>query len=253
MYGFSGNSNPKTLPKIFYYEPKTNSIVTLLRFGNETLIKSDKTLTEDNSVVVEKSSGNRIVIKYTTEPDSVNLDLMMGDNTEGDMLAIVTKEKKLKYPFDAPIDKPLLLNGKLYGLFGTSETPKNGGIFSFDLNTKKLQIIEYYSSNAHGNLLPSNNKLLYANYNSVIDSISLENKNYFDKNKDRPYGFINKKNDVFYYFPYTLDALHRKTPLDSTSKVVIRFGIDKSYNLSRKKFNIELSKEWDLAKIYIKN
>lgn len=251
MYGYAGNTSSKYLPQIFYYEPALNKIIKLLQFGNKEFNQNELSIREDNSQIIEKNKNGQAVIKYTDQPKDVDLSIR---EPEPDLVAYISKTPNSQYPFEIPIGTPLLVNNKLYGLFGINSSPKNGGIFCFDIVSRNLQIVEYFRSGTFGNLIYRNGHLLYTNHDGIIDSTSIKSINNFDQKKDRPSGHINLADDAFYYFPFTWDGLYRKSTKDSISKLIINFGIASTYFASRKIFmnDSEYSKKYDLAKLYIK-
>lgn len=249
MYGFSGSLGNKSAPRFFCYNPKTNEVSTLLKFVDKKEIE-DLSIPQDNSVIILNRNNEQVLGKYTNEPDSIDLKLK---EQESDVVAIVTNNHKAKYPFDKTVGSPFISGSKLFGLFDINDTPRNGGIFSFDLRTKKFKVVEYFKSGVVGNLIIEKNNLLYTNYDGVIDSTDINTNKFFNKAKDRPYGHINKKDDSFYFFPYLWDGLYRKSPLDSIPKLVITFGIASPYSASRKEIMNDktLSRKRDLATIHI--
>lgn len=248
MYGFSGNSSSGSSPRIFYYHPQNNSITTLLKFEED---KELDRMTLNKGGAVEIIKRNNVLVKYTDNPDNIDLNTKQ---QETDAVAVVTKSSIAKYPFERFLGPPMFLNNKLYGHFSVNNTLKNSGIFSCDLKTENLNILTYFAGNGIGNFIASGNtQLYYVGSDERIDSLSLTSENNFDKDKSRPYGYVNKKNGAYYYFPYTSDGLYRKSPTDSISKHVVIFGIAGEFEFSRKKINSENPNRRDLARIFIKD
>ena len=249
MYGFSGSLGKKSTPQIFCYNPKTNEVNTLLRFVDKKEVE-DLSIPQDNSVIILNTNSGQVLGKYTNEPDSIDLTLK---EQESDAIAIITNNHKAKYPFDKPVGSPLISGSKLFGLFNINDTPRNGGIFSFNLRTKKFKVVEYFKSGVVGNLITENDYLLFTNSKGVIDSTDINTSKFFNKAKDRPYGHISKKDDSFYFFPYLWDGLYRKSPQDSIPKLVIAFGLASPYSASRKEIMNDktLSRKRDLASIHL--
>lgn len=248
MYGFSGSSDPKSLPKVFYYDPEKNKIVLLLKFGNDEL--ADKSMPKDDSQVLENRNNNQVIAIITENPK--NIDLKRKE-LEADVVVVFSRKEDSKYLFDKPIGAPLIVGDDLYGLFSMNDSPRNAGIFNFNLKSKKIRVVEYFSSGVNGNLIYSNGNLLYTNSEGRIDSTSVKSNAYFDREKKGPHGYTNiNAKKVFYNFPGWSDQLFRKRPEDSIPKVVICFGVAFVVNINELKKD-RSEKEFDLADIYIKN
>ena len=247
MYGFSGNSDSKSLTKVFYYDPVNNKVVVLLKFGNDKL--TENSIPKDDSEVLENRNNNQVVVKITENPKNIDLNRKL----EGDAVAVLSKKEDSKYLFEKPVGTPLIVGENLYGLCRVNDSPRNGGIFNFNLKSKKIRIVEYFKEGVHGNLIYSNGNILYANSEGRIDSTSVKSSNYFDNKKKGPYGYLNiYAKNVFYSFPLTSDRFYRKSPQDSIQKLVICFGIPDLVN-SNDLMNSRSANEFDLADIYFKN
>lgn len=247
MYGFAGNSDPKSLPKIFYYEPENNKIVVLLKFGSDEPL--DKSMPKDDSVVLENRNNNQVILKTTENPQNIDLNKKL----EGDVVAVLSKKENSKYLFEKPVGAPVIAGDELYGLFGINDSPKNGGIFGFNLKSKKIRVIEYFKSGVNGNLIYSKGNLLYANSEGKIDSASVKSNNYFNDKKGGPYGYTNiYAEKVVYNFPITSDQFYRKSLTDSIPKAIICFGQASLVSRNELK-NGRSAVKFDLAAIYVKN
>jgi uncharacterized repeat protein (TIGR03803 family) len=248
MYGFAGSSDPKSLPKVFYYNPENNKIVVLLKFRNDAL--PDKSMSQDDSKILENRNNNQVVVKITEKPKYIDLNK---EKLEADAVIIIGRKEDSKYLFEKPIGAPVIVGEDLYGLFDINDTPKNGGIFNFNLKSKKIRVLEYFGHGVSGNLIYNKGNLLYANSEGKIDSTSVISNNYFDDKRKGPEGYINgygKK--VFYNFPMHSDLLCKNVLQDGIAKGVICFGVPDVVNFNELK-NETSGKPYDLAAIYVKN
>ena len=128
MVGFGGNTNPQSLPRIFYYHPEKNRIFKLVQFSAKTKL-NELSIPQDNSVPLTEANRSSLY-KLTDEPDSIDITLKA---QEYDVLAVLTKNHQPRYPFDKPVGTPLIHGNKIYGLFDINYTPRNGGVFRFDV------------------------------------------------------------------------------------------------------------------------
>lgn len=140
----------------------------------------NKSMPKDDSEVLENRNNNQVVVKITHNPKNIDLNRK---ELEGDVVAVLSKREDSKYLFEKPIGTPVLVGDDLYGLFGINDSPRNGGIFNFNLKSKKIRVVEYFNEGVVGNLIYSNGNLLYTNSEGRIDSTSVKSDNYFNNEK----------------------------------------------------------------------
>jgi uncharacterized repeat protein (TIGR03803 family) len=248
MYGFAGSSDLESLPKIFYYDPATSKIKVLLKFGNDATV--DKSISKDDSVVLGNRNNNQVISKITENPQNVDLNRK---GLEGDVVVVLSRKEDSKYLFEKPIGAPVIVDDELYGLFRINDSPRNGGIFNFNLKSKKIRVVEYFKGGADGNLIYSKGNLSYTDSEGGIDSTSVKKNNYFDPKRNGPHGYINiYAEKVFFNFPVTSDMFYRKSTTDSIPKTIICFGQSNLVSRNEAK-NGRSAVKFDLASIYIKN